>query len=197
MLKRAANADSGRRRGVALETALLDAAWAELHAVGYARVTMEAIALRAGTSRAVLYRRWRTRHELVLAALRRNQPMLSGEVPNTGSLRGDVLALLHQISAHLFDIGIDTLRGLLGDFFSDGQTFAELQASALEIGSNVMHTIVERAADRGELRRNIPSRVVTLPTDLFRHELFVTRAPPSERVITEIVDELFVPLARP
>jgi hypothetical protein len=47
-----------RRRGDALEHALLDAAWDELQAVGYAGLTIEAVADRAGTSRAVLYRRW-------------------------------------------------------------------------------------------------------------------------------------------
>jgi len=76
-----------RRRGAALETALLDAAWDELQVTGYAGLTMEAVADRAGTSRAVLYRRWRNRPELVIAAMRRHRPMLSGEVPDTGSLR--------------------------------------------------------------------------------------------------------------
>src|SRR5579863_6163266 len=70
-----------RRRGEVLEAALLDAAWAELQAVGYAGLTMEAVADRAGTSRAVLYRRWRNRPELVIAAMRRHRPMLSGEIP--------------------------------------------------------------------------------------------------------------------
>jgi hypothetical protein len=67
------------------EDALLDAAWDELREVGYARLTMEGIAQRARTSRPVLARRWPTRHQLVVAALRRHRPMLSGEVPDTGS----------------------------------------------------------------------------------------------------------------
>ena len=69
----AAVAHSGgktRRRGEALESALLDAAWDELQAAGYAGLTFEAVADRAGTSRAVLYRRWRNRADLVVAAAR-------------------------------------------------------------------------------------------------------------------------------
>ena len=50
-----------RRRGATLERALLDAAWEELQESGYARLTMERVADRAGTSRAVIYRRWRNR----------------------------------------------------------------------------------------------------------------------------------------
>ena len=58
-----------RRRGAALEEALLDAAWSELSERGYDDMTIDAVAVRAGTSRAVLYRRWPNKQELVLAAL--------------------------------------------------------------------------------------------------------------------------------
>jgi AcrR family transcriptional regulator len=64
-----------RRRGEALQNALLDAAWEELQAGGYAKLTIERVAERAGTSRAVIYRRWRNRYELVIAALRHRQPV--------------------------------------------------------------------------------------------------------------------------
>ena len=75
------------RRGAALETALLDAAWAELQEVGYARLTMEGVADRASTSRAVIYRRLPSRHELGTAALGHQQPSGRGRIPDTGSLR--------------------------------------------------------------------------------------------------------------
>src|ERR1700677_208205 len=107
-----------RRRGEALEAALLDAAWAELQAVSYASLTFEAVADRAGTSRAVLYRRWRSRPEMVIAAMRRHRPMLSGEIPDTGSLRGDVLALLRRMSSRLGEVGTETVYGLIGDLFA-------------------------------------------------------------------------------
>ena len=141
-----------RRRGAALEDALLDAAWAELQAVGYAGLTMEAVADRAGTSRAVLYRRWRNRPELVLAVIRRHRPMLSGEIPDTGSLRGDVLALLRRMSSRLAEIGPETVYGLLGDYLGDADLFARSRDQLLSISAEVMETILKRAADRGEAR---------------------------------------------
>ena len=57
-----------RRHGEERESAILDAAWAELVEVGYTRLTREAVAARAGTSKPVVYRRWPGRPELVLAA---------------------------------------------------------------------------------------------------------------------------------
>lgn len=186
-----------RRRGAALEDALLDAAWAELQAVGYAGLTMEAVADRAGTSRAVLYRRWRNRPELVLAVIRRHRPLLSGEIPDTGTLRGDVLALLRRMSSRLAEIGPETVYGLLGDYLSDAGMFARARDQLLSISAEVMETILKRAADRGEARAGVENRIATLPTALFRNELFLARTPPSEGTLVEIVDDVFLPLVRP
>jgi AcrR family transcriptional regulator len=185
-----------RRRGAALEEALLDAAWAELAVAGYQNLTMEAVADRAGTSRAVLYRRWGNRAALVIAAMRRHRPMLSGEIPDTGSLRGDVLALLTRVSDRLAELGPETVCGILGDYFADRDLFAQVQDQVLLIGAGVMATILKRAEDRAEIQPGVSSRVATLPTDLFRHELLIRRTPPTRQVITEIVDEVFLPLVR-
>src|SRR5580693_5808386 len=112
-----------RRRGAALEHALLDAAWEELQSSGYARLTMERVAERAGTSRAVIYRRWRNRAELVIAAMRHHQPLYSDSVPDTGTLRGDALAVLGRASSRISAIGPDTVVGLLGDLLADEDAF--------------------------------------------------------------------------
>jgi AcrR family transcriptional regulator len=185
-----------RRRGPALEDALLDAAWAELEAVGYANLTMEAVADRAGTSRAVLYRRWGNRAALVIAAMRRHRPVLSDEVPDTGSLRGDVVALLTRMSRRLNETGSETVYGILGDYFADRDLFSQVQERVLALGAGVMATILRRAEERGEVEPGVSGRVARLPTDLFRHELFIRRTPPNKRVITEIVDEVFLPLVQ-
>jgi AcrR family transcriptional regulator len=186
-----------RRRGAVLEAALLDAAWAELQAAGYAGLTMEAVAERAGTSRAVLYRRWPSRPELVIAALRRHRPMLSGEVPDTGSLRGDVLALLGRMSARLSEVGPETVYGLLGDYLADADLFSRVQDQVLHIGAEVMAAILKRAADRGEARPDVKPIIAALPTDLFRQQIFLDRTPPDEEIIAGIVDDVFLPLVRP
>lgn len=186
-----------RRRGAALEHALLDAAWAELQAAGYAGLTMEAVAGRAGTSRAVLYRRWRNRGELVIAAMRRHRPLLSGEIPDTGSLRGDVLALLRRMSGRLAEIGPETVYGLIGDYLADAELFERGRDDVLLISAGVMTGILKRAEDRGEARGDVEPRIATLPADLFQNELFRARTPPSEGTLVEIVDDVFLPLVRP
>ncbi|MFH8405623.1 TetR/AcrR family transcriptional regulator [Streptomyces sp. NPDC018019] len=81
------------------EKALLDAAWDELAANGYARFTMDAVVRRAGTSPPVLYRRWSDREALVRAAVAHGLERSRTEVPDTGSLREDVLTLMRTTNA--------------------------------------------------------------------------------------------------
>src|ERR1700761_6094075 len=83
-----------RRHGQELESVLLVAAWDELVETGYARLTMESVAVRAGTSEPVLYRRWPNKDQLVLAALMHHRKDRPIAVPDTGTLRGDLLAYL-------------------------------------------------------------------------------------------------------
>jgi AcrR family transcriptional regulator len=182
-----------RRRGPALEDALLDAAWDELREAGYARLTMEGVAQRAGTSRPVLARRWPTRLQLVVAALRHHR-MFSGDIPDTGNLRDDVFAVLHLVAARFADLGPETIYGLLGDYFADPALVPDLQALVLRTGNEFMAAVLKRAAERGEARDDIPPRVVTLPIDLLRHELFRSLNLANEPAITEIVDQVFLPL---
>jgi AcrR family transcriptional regulator len=185
-----------RRRGATLENALLEAAWEELQSTGYARLTMERVADRAATSRAVIYRRWRNRGELVIAALRHHQPIVSGRLPDTGTLRGDVLGALDRVSSRISAIGPGTVVGLLGDLLADDEAFDYIQSQLLRGGMELMTTILQRAATRGEARVDIPPRIARLPLDLLRHELILTRHPPSQHTIYEIVDEIFLPLVQ-
>jgi AcrR family transcriptional regulator len=183
-----------RRRGATLERALLEAAWEELQESGYAHVTMERVADRAGTSRAVIYRRWSNRAELVIAAMRHHQPVLSGSAPDTGTLRGDVLAILRRASARITEIGPDTVIGLLSDLLSDEEGFEQVIEQLMRSGGEVMSGVLDRAVARGEAREDVPPRVARLPLDLLRHELILTHRPPSQHTLEEIVDEVFLPL---
>jgi AcrR family transcriptional regulator len=192
--KGARPAGATRRRGATLEHALLDAAWEELQTSGYAKLTMERVAERAGTSRAVIYRRWPNRAALAIAAWRYRQPVLSGTIPDTGNLRGDVLAILRRASARLTELSPDTFIGMLGDLLADEDSFETTLEQITRGGGEVMSTLLARAAARGEARTGVPARVARLPFDLLRHELIITHQPPSQQALEEIVDEVFLPL---
>jgi len=187
-----------RRRGARLEAAILDAAWDELNEVGYASLTMERVAARAGTSRAVLYRRWPSRPDLVVAALRRHTDFESPAAFDTGTLRGDVLALLRHMSSRVGEIA-GALSFLIGASFGEaGLSPAALRERAVAGEPGTMEVILDRAAARGEIDpARVTPRTASLPVDLVRHDLIMTLAPVPDATLVEIVDRIFLPLVRP
>ena len=184
-----------RRRGATLEAALLKAAWDELMAVGYASLTMEGVAARAHANKTVIYRRWPTRGELVMAALRHHKTSI--EVPDTGSLRGDVLALLRALSERNVELA-GVIGVLQAEYYQEtGLTPAALRERIPGGKSEIMKLLLCRAIDRGEIDPGrITPRIARLPIDLVHHEMTMTLAPMTEAALVEIVDTIFLPLLR-
>ncbi len=186
-----------RRRGSTLEAAILEAAWDELAEVGYATLTMEGVAARARTSRAVLYRRWPNRPELVVAALRHRADFTSPEAFDTGTLRGDVLALLRHMSTRVGEIAGALSFLIAASFEEAGLTPAGLRERAVAGEPGTMQAILDRAAARGEIDSGrLSPRIASLPVDLVRHDLIMTLAPIPDTTLIEIVDKIFLPLVR-
>ena len=184
-----------RRRGEALEHALLEAAWAELDANGYANLTMEAVAARAGTSRPVLSRRWPTRSDLALAAIRHHFDADPIDLPDHGNLRDDLLDYLRQANDRRSQlVGPLMLRfsGIVSD--SDGG-LAGLREQLIGGRPTLLDALLDRAGERGELdRASMPPIVAQLPFTLLRHELLMRMAPADDDTIVAIVDDVFLPL---
>jgi AcrR family transcriptional regulator len=190
----------GRRRGVRLEDAILDAAWAELVERGYPGLTLEGVAKRAGTSRPVLYRRWPSRTMLATAALGRHIAQNPIVVPDLGSVRDEICLLLRQMSDRARPDMIRLVFDMQKDLADQHSNLANMRAHlrAQIVNSDVMQTILGRAIGRGEIAAaRLTPRIVSLPTDLARHEILMTFEPLSDEAIKEIVDEVFLPLVSP
>lgn len=185
-----------RRRGADLEDALLEAAWDVLVNHGYNGFTYEAVADRAGTSRPVLYRRWPRHDDLLLATLRRHwRPV---PVPDTGSMRGDALQFLSDLSRARTQLTTILTVQLHDYFVGTGTSLGDLRA-ALRASESArpFGLIVDRAVARGELpARDRPARMIELPFDLLRHEMLMTLRPVPAAAIEQIVDDLWIPLLR-
>jgi AcrR family transcriptional regulator len=186
-----------RRRGAALERAILRAAADELLAGGYAGLTMAKVAARAGTNKNAIYRRWPNRAALGIAAYRQ-LAVADRQIPDTGELRGDVLELLRGANRQWSSPLGEILRGLLAAAGDDPQLLAELREQALDAGSALWLQVLGRAVARGEARPEaLHPRVATVAIALLRNE-FVVRGVPAvpDGVIVEIVDEVYLPLVR-
>jgi AcrR family transcriptional regulator len=184
-----------RRRGAALESAILDAGWDQLIEAGYERFTIDAVAARSASARSVLYRRWPSRLDLLKAVIRHRGGIDAIPTPDTGTLRGDVLTILTEFNNRRSrTVGLIAAR--LGAYFDEaGGSPHQLRALFVPDGPSSMETIVQRAVARGELATMPPARIIALPADLLRHELLMTMTAASPQTILEIVDDVFLPLA--
>lgn len=188
-------AGTGRRRGAALEDAILDAAWTELMDHGYADMTLESVAQRAGTSRPVLHRRWPSRTRLATAALARYLALNPIEIPDLGSVGVEMSLLLRKLSERARPDLLRLFFDMTGDLADAKSSFADVRAEITN--GRLIRTILDRAIARGEVDPDrLTPRIVGLPTDLARHEVLMTLKPLSDEVIREIVDEIFLPLVR-
>ena len=189
-----------RRRGSRLEDAILDAAWAELVERGYPGLTLEGVAKRAGTSRPVLYRRWPSRTALATAALGRHIAQNPIVVPDLGSVRDEICLLLRLMSDRVRPDMIRLVFDMQKDLADQHSNLADMRAHlrAQIVDSDVMRPILARAIDRGEIAAaRLTPRIVSLPTDLARHEILMTFERLSDEAIKEIVDGVFLPLVHP
>jgi AcrR family transcriptional regulator len=184
-----------RRRGTELEKAILDAAWEQLTAEGYEHFTIDTVAARARTSTPVLYRRWKTREDLLRATVRHRGAADPPLVPDTGTLRGDLLALLASANTDRNPL-VALISSMLGSYYNQaGPTPAELRDAFLSQRGSVVEQVINRAVERGEIDpARLTPRIIELPFALFRHEMMMTLKPVPDHVLRQIVDDIFIPL---
>jgi len=187
-----------RRRGATLEQAILRAAAEELADSGYAGMTMDKVARRAGTNKNTIYRRWPQRVALAIDAYASlaDAPMLASKA---GNLRDAALELLQRTNAHWSSPRGAILRDLLIASSDNPALLKRLREHAgAEPMSTVWLDLLEGAAARGEAPAGaVHPRVAALPLTLLRCE-YALRGTPTvpDDVIVEIVDEIFLPLVR-
>jgi Tetracyclin repressor-like, C-terminal domain len=116
-------------------------------------------------------------------------------MPDTGSLRGDLLALLSRFNDARYSFIVVVSAAFAGLLASSGLTPADVRARILRDRPAGPGEIFRRAHERGEIDLDkIPPAVLALPFDLMRHDLLMTLKPVPPERITAIVDDLFLPL---
>jgi AcrR family transcriptional regulator len=190
------SAGMSRRRGAVLDDAILAAAWQEMDSGGYSRTTMSGIAARAGTSKAVLYRRWSGLAELALDILKNRMRALTP--PDTGGLRGDLCMLLGEFVEVFARLPEGMIAGIIADSLHDPVLFREVQAQiGLSQLSARVAAVVDGAVTRGEIPPvTLPERVLLLPFDVARHDFIVLGRLLDAEQRAELVDQIMLPLIR-
>jgi AcrR family transcriptional regulator len=181
-----------------LDVAILDATLAGVAEVGYDRLSMDDVASRAGVGKAAIYRRWPSKEVVVADAIahwrRRLGPI---EPPNTGSLRGDIDALV-AATPDLNDADTHMIRVVVGvatAAMHNPVLAAALDDLVLSTPRQVVRAVLDHAVARGDIPAG---RDLSLIPDvaLGLNVVRVITGRPIDRVyVRRMLEDVILPMA--
>ena len=178
----------------ARHAAIFDAVFELLGDVGYDRMSMDAVAARARASKATIYRAWPNKPDLVMDAIMYRfggQP----EAPNTGTLRGDLIALMSGACQIANGPDGAIVTGLMSAATRNVELSGTLYRCTYEFKHATHATIIGRAVARGELPADTRPELMH---ELI-HSLVLTRklwavGPLDDEFVVHVVDDVLLPV---
>jgi AcrR family transcriptional regulator len=179
----------GRPRSEKAHQAILAAAAELLLARGVAAVSMDAVAERAGVSKATIYRWWPTKEALALDALYTEWAAFQPDPRDTGSLRGDLLALLRPWARAVRSRPYArVIAALLTEVHTDPAFAAEYHKRLVEPRRDQARAVFRRAVERREIPAGTSIEVaVDLVYGPLWHRLLHGHAPLNDRFVQDVV----------
>jgi AcrR family transcriptional regulator len=164
--------------------------------VGYGALTMDAVASEAGVGKATIYRRWRTKQDLVVDTIS-DLNRAEATPPNTGSVQGDLREMMHQMVALIGGpTGAATLS-LLSTMPHQPALAEAFRHGPLAVWRESYAAIWERAEQRGEVRPGLSQSIVAESTSaLLVQRWLLTGEPVDEAYADEVLETVVLPLVR-
>jgi AcrR family transcriptional regulator len=181
-------ARAGRKRSEQSRMAILTAAYELVGEIGYARLTIEGIAARAGTGKQTIYRWWPSKADVVLDAVA-TKAELSVPVPDEGSYAADLRAFL-RASFALADQPylLDVLRALMAEAQIDPEFWRRFLDAFLQRRRDALGVITGRAQARGDLPPGVSRETAAdIVFGVIWYRVLATRVPPDDGLADELV----------
>ena len=189
----------GRKRDHTRDEAILDAAIDVLGEVGYSALTIDAVAARARAGKATVYRRWSSKEELILDAVQRlkDQQVPLDPLPDTGTVRGDLLALFRPQTTEEIERRDRAAAGLVSLLSHHSAFAAAAHAALVDPWADAHRAIMTRAVERGEVSPAVDVETIChiLPT-MAAYRALVQREPFDQSVLASVVDGVLMPALR-
>jgi AcrR family transcriptional regulator len=161
--------------------------------VGYGALTMDAVAAQAGVGKATIYRRWRTKEDLVVDTIAELHHM-GAATPDTGSLEGDLRQLLHSlVSVVNGPLGAATLS-LLSTVPHQPALAEAFRAGPIGVWRSAFDEVWARAEERGEVRSGAGPLAAEATSALLVQRWLLTGEPVDESFADEVLSSVVLPL---
>lgn len=178
------------------EQEIFEATLEVLLEVGYDRLTMDAVATSAKASKATLYRRWNSKAALVLDAIcaSKSAPV----VPDTGTLRGDLLAMSCGPGGFTEPKPLGMVASIATAMSHDPEFATAYRRDFVGPKAATTRAIFTRARERGELRADLDLDLITHAlAGMLVHRIFMLGEAPTQELVTGLIDQIILPACRP
>ena len=188
----------GRKRDHTRDPEILDAALEVLAETGYDGMTIDMVAARAKAGKATLYRRWASKSELVLDAVAcmKSTDVDLASPPDTGTLRGDLVALVKTPTIRESERKLKVMAGIVSMIARDPDLAAAAQEALVEPRAAANRIIFQRAIDRGEIPADVDiDRLCLIGPALVAYRTLMLRKPVDREFMIGNIDRIILPAA--
>ncbi len=184
----------GRPRDPRRREAILAAAVALVGELGYDRVTVDALAARAGVSKPTIYRRWPGgKQEIVVEAIRDKRSHLA-ELPDTGSLRGDLFALLRPVVDSLDEKDMHLAGGLISQLRSSSELQALFREEVVADERRRYDVLITRAQARGEITGPVTPLFADVAGSVIFSRALISGESLDTAFLEQLIDTVLLPI---
>jgi AcrR family transcriptional regulator len=186
----------GRRRDPAKDQKILDAAVDVLAETGFDGMTIDMVASRAGAGKATVYRRWASKNELVLDAVAcmKKGDLDTLQIPDTGSLRGDLVAMIRPPSINDAERKLKVMAGLASMLSSAPELADAANEAIVEPRARINRMLLGRAIERGEISSDIDIQLISLISpSMVAYRTLIMRKPVDREFLITLIDGVVLP----
>jgi AcrR family transcriptional regulator len=186
----------GRPLDITRDADILDAALDVLSEEGFDGMTIDMVAARAKAGKATLYRRWPSKTELVIDAVAcmKNSDINFDNLPDTGTLRGDLIAMIKPPSIRDAEKKLRVMAGLISLLARNPELAEVARVAVIAPRAALNRTFLQRAIDRGEIRADIDiATVANISPSMVTYRTMMLAKPVDREFLIGIIDKVILP----
>ena len=186
----------GRKRDLTRDPEILDATLEILSETGYDGMTIDMVAARAKAGKATVYRRWASKEELVIDAIAcmKQVDLDPAKLPDTGTLRGDLVGMIKPKSLHDGGKKLKIMAGLMSMISRDPELATAAHAAIIEPRAAITRMFFERAIERGEIPADTDVETLALVSQsMAAYRTLMLQKPIDPEFLLSIIDTVILP----
>jgi AcrR family transcriptional regulator len=186
----------GRKRDHTRDPEILQCAVDVLAEEGYDGMTIEMVAARAKAGKATLYRRWSSKSELVIDAVAcmKKADTDPAKLPDTGTLRGDLVALIKPHSIEDSEKKLKVMTGLASLLARSPELADAVNAAIVDPRAKMNRIFFERAIERGEIAADCDIDTLSMVSpSMTAYRTLIQKKPVDRAFLISLIDGVILP----